>query len=253
MDKVATPPGRPARPPGHVFRFEGVAGSDGRTLVGLAVPFDEPTRIDNWIEGTFDEQFRKGAFKRTIGERKPKLQFDHGTHGLFGSLPIGEIRDLKETDRGLEIEARIFEAELFAPLREAIASEALDGMSIRFRALQMEKTLPQSDDEVELRTVTEAELFELGPVVFPAYPGTEVDMRSLGIIDLANENDRHRLASALLGGVSLVGQGSTIPQEPGTGPPGGTPAVTSDPVSDPTPEHHRLRALARIRELETRR
>ncbi len=251
MDKVATPPGPAVR---HL-RFDGEAGSDGRTLVGLAVPFDEPTRIDNWIEGTFDEQFRKGSFKRTIGQRTPKLQFEHGTHTLFGSLPVGEIRSLTETDRGLEVEARIFESELFAPLREAIASQALDGMSIRFRALQMEKTLPQTDDEVELRTVTEAELFELGPVVFPAYSGTEVDMRSLGVIDMANEDDRHRLASALLGGVSLVGQGSTAPQEPGTGPQGGSLAVISDSVSDPVPSrtHHRLQALARIRELETRR
>lgn len=188
MNQVAT------RPLSRHLRFE-AGESDGRTLAGLAVPFNETTRIANPFEGEFDEQFARGAFKRSLSRQTPKLQFDHGTHPLIGSLPVGEIRNLTETDRGLEVEATMFEAELFAPLREAIASNAIDGMSIRFRPLAINV---EQGDGVELRTVTEAELIELGPVVFPAYAGTEVDLRSF---DLTNENDRHRLAEALLSGV----------------------------------------------------
>ena len=226
------------------------SGPDGRTLIGLAVPFNSPTRIDNWHEGTFDEQFAPGAFKRSLGMRTPKLQFDHGTHSLFGSLPIGEFRSLKETKRGLEVEARIFDAELFAPLREAIASDAIDGMSIRFRPLRVDVIdvdARDDDADVELRTIREAELVELGPVVFPAYEGTEVDLRAL---DLADENDRRRLAQVLLGGASLVGPGPDRTAGPGTGPEAGPPATASDQASshsDSAPHDPRRARLQRIR------
>lgn len=206
------------------LRFEATE-SDGRTLVGLAVPFDSPTRIDSPWEGTFDEQFQRGAFKRSLGLRTPKLQFEHGTHPLFGSLPIGEFRSIKETTRGLEFEARIFDSELFAPLREAIASaDAIDGVSIRFkpRALDIVEADARSDDgDVELRTVTEADLMELGPVVFPAYADTHIDLRN---IDLNNKNDRHRLAQTLLG-VAVNGHEPDESQAPDldvTGPPADT-------------------------------
>ena len=210
-------------------RADGDTG-DGRTLTGLACPFNTITRIHDWWED-FDEQFAPGAFARSLGLKTPKLQFEHGRHPLFGSLPIGEFRSIEETKRGLEVEAQIFESELFAPLREAIASEAIDGMSIRFRPLKVEVTdadARDDDSEFELQTIIEADLLELGPVVFPAYPSTEVDLRSLGSVDLTNESDRHRLAQALLSGVALAGNGSGSPDGSGTGRGERPPATTGD-------------------------
>lgn len=235
------------------FRAEG--NSDGRTLTGIAVPFGQPTRIDNPWEGRFDEQFAKGAFKRTLGMRTPKLQFDHGTHPLFGSLPIGEFRKLEERDAGLWFNARVFDAPVFEPLREALATDAIDGVSIRFRPTRVEITQPdQRDDggDVELRTVVESELIELGPVMFPAYSGTSVDLRSeLAGLDLADKNARLRLALALLGADELTGGAGHL-DGPGTALLAGAPAVTPDPAvghSGPVPSRHRR--LARMATLAT--
>lgn len=227
------------------FRAE-TTSDDGRTLRGLAVPFNDPTRIDNPWEGTFDEQFAPGAFKRSIGMRTPKLQFDHGSHPMIGSLPIGEIRNLTETKRGLEVEARLFDAPLFEPLREALRTDAIDGMSIRFRPLRIDIE-ERGEDDVQLQTITEAELIELGPVIFPAYQGTEVDLRSF---DLSNEIDRHRLAEALLGGVSLDRGGRGRTPGPGTSPhEAGEPVEQPDPDSfhsdSVTPQHQLSRARKR--------
>lgn len=234
---------------GDVARGDGTGpAGDGRTLTGLAVPYRTITRIDNWFEGTFDEQFALGAFKRSLGMKTPKLQFDHGTHPMLGSIPLGTFRSLVETRRGLEVEAELFDNWLVKPVADALATDAIDGMSIRFRPVRVEVTEPDArtdGGDVELRTIVEAELHELGPVVFPAYDSTEVDLRTL---DLADENDRHRLALALLGGgatTDRVGQPSGPPQR--TAPTeAGAPATVTGPA-DSHPETSRPRRSMQAR------
>lgn len=148
---------------------------DGFTLEGYAAVFDEPTRIDSW-EGRFDEVLAKGAFTKTIKERTPVLQFDHGHDARTGSVPIGAIEELREDDRGLFVRARLHDNDVVEPIRQAIASGAIDGMSFRFRVIREEW---DDSDEVSTRTIREVDLFELGPVVFPAYEATTVGVRSL--------------------------------------------------------------------------
>lgn len=152
------------------------ADSDGFTLEGYAAVFDTPTRIDSW-EGRFDEVLSRGAFAKTISERTPVLQFDHGQDIATGSVPIGAIEELREDDRGLFVRARLHDNARVEPIRQAIASGAIDGMSFRFRVTREEWDEKRTD--APLRTIREVELFELGPVVFPAYESTSVGVRSL--------------------------------------------------------------------------
>ena len=84
---------------------DGAAG-DGLTLDGLAAVFNQPTLIDSW-EGYFNETIRAGAFKKSIRENTPVMQFDHGRHPLIGSIPIGSITSLMETNEGLAVTGRI--------------------------------------------------------------------------------------------------------------------------------------------------
>jgi len=157
------------------FRAESSSG-DGRTLEGYAAVFDTPTRIDSW-EGQFDEQIARGAFNRTLSARKPVLQFDHGHDARTGSVPIGAIEDIREDARGLFVRAQLFDNAVVEPIRQAIAGGAIDGMSFRFRV--NDDQWVKRKNEVDLRTIREVELFELGPVVFPAYQATTVGVRSL--------------------------------------------------------------------------
>jgi len=150
------------------------ADGDGLTLEGYAAVFDSPTRIDSW-EGTFDEVIARGAFAKTIKERTPVVQFDHGHHPLVGSLPIASIETLSEDAHGLHIKARLMDNWLVQPVRDAIANGSVDGMSFRFSVVK--ETVDESGD-LPLRTVQEVKLYELGPVVFPAYADTSVGVRS---------------------------------------------------------------------------
>lgn len=171
-------------------------GDAGFTLEGYAAVFDTPTRIDSW-EGRFDEQIARGAFTKTLGLRQPVVQWDHGHDAATGSVPIAAIQDLREDDHGLFVSARMFDNARVEPIRQAIAGGAIDGMSFRFRVTREEWTdaSGRSADEVPLRTIRELDLFELGPVAFPAYTATSVGVRSL-LADLPTD-ERKRLLSEI--------------------------------------------------------
>lgn len=181
-------------------RSEGEDG-DGRTFIGYGAVFNEPTRIDSW-EGCFDEIIAPGAFRKSLRERTPKFQFDHGRHPLIGSVPIGGITDIHEDDRGLYVEARLGKHILIDLIREALTptdqggTGAIDGMSFRFSVVRDDwrdvdgKAVKPEDVRRILyygeqperapltRTLKEVKIAEVGPVVWPAYGGTSAAVRS---------------------------------------------------------------------------
>lgn len=204
--------------PFHLERADD--NSDGLTLEGYAAVFDDPTRIDSW-EGTFDEVIARGAFAKTIKERTPVIQFDHGHHPLVGSIPIAAPEVLREDDHGLYVKARLHDNWLTVPVRDAIASGAIDGMSFRFSVVK--ESYDESGD-LPLRTVQEVKLYELGPVVFPAYESTSVGVRADLAALLADPSARADLARALILGTpdpeaATAGTSDQGAAAPGTEPP----------------------------------
>jgi len=136
--------------------------------------WDSPTLIDSW-EGRFTESIRRGAFRKSLAERTPVLQFDHGGHPMIGSIPIGVIEDAHEDERGVFVRARLHGGDFFAPVREAIASGSISGMSFRFQV--MRHTEDETVDPPH-RELIEVRVPEVGPVVFPAYAETEASVRA---------------------------------------------------------------------------
>lgn len=183
---------------------------DGKTLEGYAAVFDQDTEINSW-EGHFKERMVRGAFRKTLKERTPVCQFDHGHDSRFGNLPIGSFEELKEDKHGLRVRARLFDhAE---PIRQAIEAGAVTGMSFRFKVVRDswadDKGNPITDrlelmdrlynakkgDKPLQRTIKEVKLMEAGPVVFPAYPQTTVGVRSM------TDDDRKRALEDLTAGL----------------------------------------------------
>ena len=192
---------------------------DGLTLEGYAAVFDSPTRINDW-EGEFDEVLERGAFTKTLQERTPVIQFDHGRHPLVGSIPLGAIEALSEDDHGLHLKARLHDNWLIEPVRDAIRSQSVDGMSFRFAPVIDQ--WDNREDDVPLRTVREVKLFELGPVVFPAYTDTEVGVRAATLA--ADPTFRANLATALMGTPPDAAAKDGTADEPGAAP---TPSAGS--------------------------
>ncbi|MFF2009166.1 HK97 family phage prohead protease [Streptomyces sp. NPDC058195] len=198
---------------------------DGRTLSGYAATFGEATEINSW-EGTFTETIRRGAFRKTIRENAPVMQFDHGRHPLIGSIPIGSITTLREDEQGLFIEGRITDNWLMQPIRDAIAEQTVNGMSFRFEVVREEwrdaagkvvkpeevgELLWMPGDRGPLqRELIEVRMRELGPVVFPAYGGTSVSVRARDMADgLTRDGEMTRRIRA-----SLARDAATTAQVP---------------------------------------
>lgn len=246
------------------FALRAATGSEGDdlTLDGYGAVFGSPTRIDSW-EGMFDEEIARGAFKKSLAERTPVLQFDHGRHPMVGSIPLGSFETLSEDADGLHVVARLHDNWLVQPVRDAIKSKAIPGMSFRFSVVKDEwRTAdgkPVKPDDVSRllwsadasdptsilkRTLREVKLYEVGPVVFPAYADTSVGVRSRELVSLLSDPQvRAELARALVGtpsesseaeGASDEGRAATPPAEP---PAEGTPGK---PVPSPAA---RARAL----------
>lgn len=162
------------------FEFRAADDGDGLSISGWITRFGEPTIISDWL-GEYVEEIDRKAFDRTLVERGPskvKMQFDHG-HSVFGTLPIGVWQTIRAERKGLWGEGRIHDNWHTIPIRAAIESQALDGMSFKFKVVgeKWRKAEPGSG-KLDHRVLTEVALFEAGPVVHQAYEGTSVGLRS---------------------------------------------------------------------------
>jgi len=193
---------------------------DGLTLEGYAAVFDTPTSIRDRL-GEYDETIARGAFTKTLSERTPVLQFDHGTHPMIGSIPLGQIRSVTEDENGLFVKARLSDNWLVQPVREAIENGSIRGMSFQFAV-----TRDEWNDDQTSRTIREVKLYELGPVVFPAYEQTTVGVRSEISNVLACENLRMDLARAITFPADPDAATSTSGEANDTPPP--APVVTAN-------------------------
>jgi phage head maturation protease len=229
--REARPPLEGVREAPFFMRAAVDSEDDGYTLDGWGSVFNRQTVIDSW-EGRFREQFAPGSMKRSFRETPPKIQFDHGRHPSLGSVPIAsltpgypreEVHPEFAPEGGAHIVGRFLRHVAVDLIREAITAGTIDGMSHRFgvvreswayadgkpirdeRALmvEMDRAIREGlpEEELPIRTVKEARILEMGPVVWPAYTQTSVGTRStvidLGALRRGDPEQRKRLTEAL--------------------------------------------------------
>jgi HK97 family phage prohead protease len=224
------------------FRVE--KSADGLTLDGYGAVFDQWTDIEDAV-GVYRERIAPGAFKRTLGMRMPILQFDHGSHPLIGSIPLGRITNISEDDHGLRVKARLSDNWLVQPVRDAIRDGGITGMSFRFRILD-ESWERSRNDGMEERTIREVELYEVGPVVFPAYEQTSVGVRSRAVLSALEDAEiRGEIATILAAGTDLASLAEIEQDDPDSlhSSEAGTPTESHVPIRTRT-QRQALRVLA---------
>jgi HK97 family phage prohead protease len=158
--------------------------ASGRTLHGHFAVFDRFTEIDSWYEGRFLERVKKGAFKRTFRENGNKIRvlYDHGHDPSIGNKPLGAPNVLREDGDGAYYESELFEASYVDDLIPALRAGQL-GASFRFRVVgeqwnEPKKPSDANPNQLPERTITDVDLYEFGPVTFPAYGDATAGVRS---------------------------------------------------------------------------
>jgi HK97 family phage major capsid protein len=160
----------------------GVTSDDGRTLTVRLAPPDQWAEIDSASEGHFMERFGRSAYKKTMAEHLPKIMFQHGKDPEVGDKPIATTEAAGEDDVSPYARGRILDG--VPPLVVSGLREGVYGASHRFSVVR-EEWNPKpagglhNPDKLPERTITEAHLYELGPVTWPAYASASAMLRSI--------------------------------------------------------------------------
>lgn len=106
------------------------AGGDGRTIFGLAVPYNAPTRIrenlvEEFIRGAFDAQLNAPSRVKVARE-----------HMLLGGNLIGALSAMRDDPAGLYVEMRVSKTPIGEETLELVRDGALNELSIWFEERQ---------------------------------------------------------------------------------------------------------------------
>jgi uncharacterized protein len=129
--------------------------------------------------GGFRERIRPGAFGASLAADDVRALFNHDPNVILGRNRAGTLR-LAEDERGLGIEIDPPDTQAARDLMVSIARGDVSQMSFGFSVAAGGQVWEKDARGGVLRTLTAVRLFDVSPVVFPAYPDTGVAVRALG-------------------------------------------------------------------------
>ena len=149
------------------------------TLVGHAAVFNQRTSI-----GPFDEIIAPGAFTRSLRDSGNPVYalWNHDPNFILASTKNGTLR-MTEDNVGLRCEMDPLDTPTIRDLvLKPIQEGMVDKMSFGFMVARGGSKMDYSDPKMPLRTVTDCDLFDVSPVTFPAYSGTDISATRFSIM-----------------------------------------------------------------------
>lgn len=234
-------------------------GEAGDVMAGYFAVFNRWTEIASWYEGNFMESLAPSAFDDTLASgRAVKVLYDHGYDPTIGNKPLGTPDLIEPRSKGVYYEVGLFDAGYVNDLKPALRAGQL-GASFRFKVtgetwrtnVKPSKANPKGLDE---RTITAVELYEFGPVTFPAYAEATAGMRATTdqFLDRLLDDPRFlarfaertspRAAANLLD--SIPAHGRTEPPQDQQNPDEPTHGRSEAPTNDQRTRWIRARAIA---------
>lgn len=122
----------------------------------------------------FREKIAPGAFAATIQSDDVRALFNHDSNFILGRNRSGTLK-LSEDERGLLVEITPPDTQFARDLMISIERGDINQMSFGF--LVKKESWENVDEANAIRTLQEVKLFDVSPVVFPAYTQTDVSVR----------------------------------------------------------------------------
>lgn len=156
------------------FSFEYGKEKEEHQLVGHAAVFDQVTTIGDW----FNEQIEPGAFRSAIKKDDIRALFNHDPNIILGRNISGTLI-LSEDETGLKVSINPPDTQYIRDLvLKPIERGDLNQMSFAFQVLEEEWVRGKKPKDMDLRKIKKVRLYDVSPVTFPAYEGTDIAVRS---------------------------------------------------------------------------
>ena len=135
------------------------------------------------------ERISPTAFNRAIEEKQDVIaDFNHDEGRMLGRTGSGTLR-LSVDETGLKYEVDLPQMTDPPNLAELIERGDITGSSFAFQATGVNW---ETDGDIESRTVTDVNLFDVGPVGRPAYAATSIGIRGDDKDLVAKEFEAHK-------------------------------------------------------------
>ena len=161
---------------------------EGERIVGLASVFYDGTPDTEFhLFDNLYERISPSAFDKVIAEKfDTRALFNHNPDHVLGRRSAGSLT-LEKRPEGLGYEIEPKDTQRYRDTLEDVRSGDVTGSSFSFT---VEKEAFESDGDRDIRTIESvAELFDVGPVTFPAYEASTAGVRAAG--DLAEVRSSH--------------------------------------------------------------
>ncbi|MDR9786840.1 MAG: phage major capsid protein [Peptococcaceae bacterium MAG4] len=156
------------------------AGDNGSRTITGSILYNTESKVMRDIWGdAFVEELTAGCFDESLKTRNVVGLWSHDVSQVLGNTKAGTLR-LESNEERLAFELDLPDTQAGRDAYESVKRGDVDGVSFGMIVTKDKWTTEKRDDEtVYKRTVLEAELWEISPVAFPAFPANEVQCRSL--------------------------------------------------------------------------
>ena len=160
---------------GEKVEFRAAGDGDGEgTIRGYAAVFDQPAHGEVIKPGAFTKTLNDGADVRAL--------WNHDQNIVLGRTKSGTL-ELEQDDHGLRY--TIHPPDWARDIVETIKRGDVDQSSFGFEPVNV--TPSETEDGGTINEVREAKLFDVSPVTFPWYEGTETVARTMEVRNKAGQ------------------------------------------------------------------
>ena len=128
--------------------------------------------------GGFREIFRPGSFSDTIRQDDVVGLFNHEPSLVLGRSSAGTLR-FQDGDAGLIYVLEPPDTQVGRDLVTSVKRGDIKGTSFAFFVMDMTDEVWEKNGDMPIRNILRAKLSDVSPCTFPAYPESQVALRSL--------------------------------------------------------------------------
>lgn len=220
--------------------------ADGtKELVGLGAVFYDGTEATEYrLWGNVKERIMPGAFDRAIEEKHDvRGLVNHNPNNLLGRTAAGTMA-IEKTTEGLAYRIELPDTQVARDTAISVDRGDLSGSSFSFSITS--ETWRQEGDW-EIRELNDLDMYDTGPVTYPAYEGTSVGVRDAGDVKDARESYDKWKETRNTGGDSEDETPASGTESSGDAP---DPEANAEADADLAARLNDIQTTARLKEIE---